>query len=149
MKLYFEKIILPYVNTKREELKLCHDQPALLIFDDFKAQTTSSILKLLDSYNLNVVLLPANCTDRLQPLDLSVNKAAKDFLRSQFQNWYAKELHSLLQGQAEAIPIDLKLSIVKPLNASWIDSLFKYFKSNPSLVRNGFKEAGIINYLSA
>ena len=111
MKQYFEKIILPYVNAKREELKLCHDQPAMLIFDNFKAQTTSSILKLLDSYNLNVVLLPANCTDRLQPLDLSVNKAAKDFLHLQFQNWYANELHSQLQGQAEAIPIDLKLSI--------------------------------------
>ena len=62
----------------------------MLIFDNFKAQMTSSILKLLDSY---VVLLPVNCMDRL---DLSVNKAAKDFLRSQFQNWYAKELHSQL-----------------------------------------------------
>ena len=79
MKQYVEKIILPYVNDKRKELKLPHDQPALLIFDNFKAQTTSSILKLLDSHNLDIVLLPANCTDRLQPLDLSINKAAKDF----------------------------------------------------------------------
>jgi len=45
MKQYFEKIILPYVNEKRKELKLSIDHPALLIFDNFKAQTTSSILK--------------------------------------------------------------------------------------------------------
>ena len=75
-------------------LKLSHDHPALLIFDNFKAQTTSSFLELLGSYNLDIVLLQANCTDRLQPLDLSINKAAKDFLRLQFQDWYAKELHS-------------------------------------------------------
>ena len=42
--------------------------------------------------------------NRLQPLDFSVNKVAKDFLHSQFQNWYAKELYSQSQGQAEAIP---------------------------------------------
>ena len=50
MKQYIGKIILPYINDKRKELKLPHDQPALLIFDNFKAQTTSSTL--LDSYNL-------------------------------------------------------------------------------------------------
>ena len=28
-----------------------------------------------------MILLPSNCTDRLQPMDLSVNKSAKDFLQ--------------------------------------------------------------------
>ena len=149
MKQYFEKIILPYVNEKRKELQLSSDHPALLIFDNFKAQTTSSILKLLDSHKLDIVLLPANCTDRLQPLDLSVNKSAKDFLRSQFQSWYAKKLHAQLQEQStEVIPIDLKLSAMKPLSAQWMESMFLYFKNNPSIVRNGFKEAGIVNCLS-
>ena len=149
MKQYFEKIIFPYVNEKRKELKLSSDHPALLIFDNFNAQTTSSILKFLDSHNLDIVLLPANCTDRLQPLDLSVNKSAKDFLRSQFQDWYAKELHKQLKDQStEVIPIDMKMSLVKPLSAKWIVSMFSYFKDNPSIVQNGFKEAGIINCLS-
>ena len=74
MKEYVEKILVPYIDKKRTELKLLPNQPALLIFDNFKAQTTSSILTLLDSHNINVALLPANCTNRLQPLDLSVNK---------------------------------------------------------------------------
>ena len=126
MKQYVEKIILPYVNDKRKGLKLPHNQPALLIFDNFKAQTTSSILKLLDSYNLDIVLLPANCTDRLQPLDLSINKAAKDFLHLQFQEWYVKEIHLQLHRTIEVTPIDLKLSVIKSLSASWIDLLFNY-----------------------
>jgi len=76
MREYFERIIFPYSEEKRSALKLSSDQPALLIFDNFKAQCTSSLLSLLDSHNVNVVLVPPNCTDRLQPLDLSVNKAA-------------------------------------------------------------------------
>ena len=132
---HVEMIIVLYINNKRKELKLSHDRPALLIFDNFKAQTTSSLLKLLDSHNVNVVLLPANCTNRLQPLNLSINKPAKDFLHSKFQEWYAKELCSQLQGESEAHPLDLKLSVIKPLSAGWIVSLYDYIKSKPDLVK--------------
>ena len=31
--------------------------------------------------------LPANTTNRLQPMDISVNKAAKDFFRHKFNEW--------------------------------------------------------------
>ena len=81
---------------------------ALLIFDNFKGQCTEVLLKLLDAENINVVLIPANCTDRLQPLDLSVNKAAKEFLRNQFQQWYASDVCLQFEGKAEMEPIDLK-----------------------------------------
>ena len=61
------------------------------------------MLKLLDSYNINVVLLPANYTNRLQNLDLSINKAAKDFLHLKFQDWYAQQLYTQLQEQSEYV----------------------------------------------
>ena len=81
---YINKILLPYVKKKREELKLPSDQRALVLFDKFKGQCTNSILELLEENNISIVMVPANCTDRLQPLDVSVNKAAKNFLRGQF-----------------------------------------------------------------
>ena len=92
MKEYVEAVIVPYIRRQTADLKLPDNQGSLLIFDNFKAQITSSILTLLDSHYVNVVLIPANCTDCLQPMDLSVNKAAKDFLCSQFKDWYAHEV---------------------------------------------------------
>ena len=142
---YINSVILPYINEKRNELKLSNKQPALLIFDNFKAQCTSSLLNLLDSHHINVALIPPNCTDRLQPLDLSINKAAKDFLRSKFREWYAQQVCSQIKGETETKPVDLRLSVIKPLGAKWIVSLYEYIKSNPTLVRNGFKEAGILD----
>lgn len=105
------------------------------------------MLTFLDDKNIHVVLIPANCTDKLQPLDLSVNKASKDFLRSKFQNWYAQEICSQLQGEAECKAIDLRLSVVKPLGARWMVSLYDHLKAKPDIIRNGFKEAGIVNCL--
>ena len=147
MKEYIEVVILPYVNKKKEDLQLPDEQSALLIFDNFKAQCTSSILTLLDNHSINVALIPANCTDRLQPLGLSINKAAKEFLRTEFKEWYAQELCSQLNERKETEAIDLKLSVIKPLCAKWMVALHDHIKSNPDLVKNGFKEAGIFDCL--
>ena len=83
---YLEKILFPYIISTREKLGLEHNQPALVIFDRFCAQYTDRILSLLEDHHVHVAIVPANCTDRLQPLDVSVNKAAKDFIRRKFQN---------------------------------------------------------------
>lgn len=147
MKEYVEAVILPYISRQKADLKLPDDQGSLLIFDNFKAQITSSILTLLDSHYVNVVLIPANCTDRLQPMDLSVNKAAKDFLRSQFRDWYAHEVSSNLEEEDSSI-VDLKLSRIKPLHAQWMVALYNHIKSNPDIVKNSFKKAGILECLS-
>ncbi len=40
-------------------------------------------------------------------------------------------------------PIDLKLSIVKPLAARWFVQLEDYLKSHPDIIKNGFTGAGI------
>ena len=44
MKDYLQLIIIPYVERKCKELKLAGDQPALAIFDVFKAQQTKTSL---------------------------------------------------------------------------------------------------------
>ncbi len=43
-----------------------------------------------------IVVVPANCTDRLQPLDVSLNKSAKEFLRK-FHEWYADQVRLQLR----------------------------------------------------
>ena len=50
------------------------------------------MFQLLEEHHISAVIIPVNCTDRLQPLDLSFNKAAKTFLHFKFQMWFAKEI---------------------------------------------------------
>lgn len=69
----------------------------MAIIDNFRGQLTEKIVKELEDNNIQSVLVPANCTDRLQPMDLSVNKSAKAFMRSQFAMWYAEEMLLLHQ----------------------------------------------------
>ena len=76
----------------------------------------TSCIELFEENNIDIVLVPANCTDRLQPLDISVNKAAKNFMCDQLQRWYAKQIQQQVHDNVKN-PVDLRISIVKPLSA--------------------------------
>ena len=87
---YINNIIVPYVKSQRELMK--HDKPAVVIMDNFKGQVTPAVSELLDANDIHTCLLPPNTTDLLQPMDISVNKSVKTFLRDRFQEWYASQI---------------------------------------------------------
>lgn len=116
-----------------------------MIFDNFKGQCTQALLKLLDENNVSVILIQPNCTDRLQPLDISVNKTAKEFLRRKFLAWYAENICAQLEGKLPKEQVDLRLNVVKLLGAKWMVELFDYIKSKPDIISNGFKKLGILD----
>ena len=77
----------------------------------------------------------------MQPLDLSVNKAVKEYLRGEFQVCYAKQISEQVQGLSEKNPVDLRLIAVKSLGAKWLQDVYDYLKTKPEIIRNSFKEA--------
>ena len=141
---YIQKIVLPYICRKKKEMNLLANQHSLCIFDNFKAQLTAEVLELLKSNQVETVFVPPNTTDQLQPLDLSVNKPAKDYLRKKFEEWYALQVYN----QGTTVPIKFPLSTMKPLGAQWIKDLYLYMSEHPEIARNGFKAAGIADIVS-
>lgn len=116
----------------------------MVIFDRFKGQCTEQILSLLANNNILIAVVPGNCTDRLQPLDVSVNKAVKEFLRQQFHSWYSDQISMALAAGKKEETVDLKMSVVKPLGAHWLKELYDYMLLNPNIIINGFRGAGIL-----
>jgi hypothetical protein len=145
MKDYVTKVIVPYVQKKRMELPSQMRQPALVIFDVFRGQMCQSTIDLLMADNIHFVRVPPNCTDRLQPLDTSVNKSCKDFMRNKFIEWYSLKVLEVMEQTEDQWPqIDLRLSTMKPLTGEWIILFYNYMLTNPEIIKNGFKSAGII-----
>ena len=145
---YIDVVIVPYKDEKRRQLGLSSTHSGLIILDEFKGQTTSRVLNLLQSRNLFYVIVPPNCTDRLQPLDVSVNRAAKQFLWKKFENWYADNIVAQKDTGKELEPVDMRLAIVKPIAAKWMISLYDYFVAHPEIIRNGFKHVGTTDFLA-
>ena len=143
---YVDLIVLPYVRSVRH-IKRDESLPAVVIMDNFKGQVTKDVLTLLDSNNIYVALMPPNTTDKLQPLDVSVNKPAKSFVKRKFEEWYAKEIFTQLRGPNPACqelePVDLSLPIMKEFFSGWLVDMFNYIPENPQLIVNEFIRAGI------
>ena len=142
---YIKKKMYSICAAKRNELKLSPEQAALAPFDVFRGQQTERVSALLEENNIIVMPIPPNCTDRLQQMDLSVNKAVKEFMRSRFREWYANEVQKQLDdGVQQITPVDLKMSTMKSLGARWLVSLHDHINENNSFILNSFKATGIL-----
>ena len=71
---FIEKVILPYIKITRERLG-DPSRTAMVLFDVFKGQTTTTVHDLLEENNIMYEHIPSGRTNKLQPLDLSVNKS--------------------------------------------------------------------------
>ena len=147
---YIENVLKPYLEKKRQELELPDTHKALLIMDVFQAHRCEEVLQKLEECNVAVVFVPANCTDQLQPLDLSVNKPLKSSMRKCFVNWYSARVAEQINSErlVSNININLAMSVVKILSANWFIESFDYIKSSPDTILNGFRAAGILDILN-
>ena len=115
--------------------------------DNFTGQITAFINALMEANDIHTCLLPPNTTDQLQPLDISVNKPAKDFLRHKFEEWYTNEIIKQLDGEdmetSVLEPIDLSSAVLKEQSGRWLVEVTEYIADNPQIVVNGFHKTGI------
>ena len=88
---FLKEIILTHVKTEQERLGL-ETQPALLIYDAFQRQTTDKFLDVLKDNNFLSTKIPPDMTHVFQPLDLTVNKFAKDFMKGMFSTWFSTQI---------------------------------------------------------
>lgn len=78
-------------------------QQALDIFDCFRGQITEWFLDVLKKKQYATI--PPYCTEKLQIMDLSVNKCAKDYLNKEFHEWYASEVATCLTEDLIALTL--------------------------------------------
>ena len=96
---------------------------------------------MLEDNNVDVVYVPLNCTDFLQPLDLSVSKSVKDFVIEMFEFWYS---HQMFQ-QGNLTPIKFLMYLMNPLGGQLMTDPYCYMQKHPKTIQNRFQAAGIIN----
>ena len=97
-------------------------QMSLIIMSTFKGQDNDEVAKLCHKNNCTLIIVPHNLTKRFQPLDITVNKPAKSFIKYKYNMWYTEQdVKNLKEGKVPVdVEVSLNLSEIKPLHAKWI-----------------------------
>lgn len=80
MKLWFEKI---WSRRPGGLLK----KPALLVYDQFRSHITEATKQVAQDMKTDLAIIPGGLTSQLQPLDVSINKPFKAFMRDEWTKW--------------------------------------------------------------
>ena len=95
--------------------------------------------------------VPNNLTDQFQPWDLITNNMAQKCLNDKFEQWYADQISSQLDGGLDIYAVDVKttLTVMKQIHARWLIGLYDYLRNNSDSHKKRFKLAGIDEALDA
>ena len=96
--------------------------------DIFIGKMTSKVLDSYMSHNIYVINVPANMIKYYQPLDLTVNREARRFLKRKFVDWYSSQVPNQLQeGKSlKSVQVPQKVLIINPIHAGWLVEFYNY-----------------------
>ena len=79
--------------------------------ETFKGQGNDEVAKLCGKNNCVLIIVPHNLTNKFQPLDITVNKPAKSFIKDKYNMWYTEQVAKQLnEGKT---PVDVEVWIMK------------------------------------
>ena len=119
---FFKEIIFPYFEDTKRSKSYPLQEHALIIIDTFKGQDNDKLKMLCAENNCDVVIVSRNLTNKFQPLDLLVNKAAKSFIQNKYNDWFADQVFTQLQNEKGPAHVkrSSKSSDLKIIHARWI-----------------------------
>ena len=85
----------------------------------------------LQRFHMNISSRKSNYSSSSED-DLTVNREAKQFMKDQFTSWYSAQIQSQLDSGVilDDVDVDLRLSVLKPIHATWIVSMYNHLPSS-------------------
>ena len=73
-------------------------------------------------------------------------------MKDQFTSWYSAQIQSQLDSGVvlDDVDVDLRLSVLKPIHATWIVSMYNHLSSSEGRqsIAKGWKKAGVTDVAS-
>ena len=127
---WIDKVWSPYVQGK----------PALLSLDTFTAHLTQTVREAFDKCGTKLLVIPGGCTSVLQPLDLSINKPLKSYIR---QSWCQYMIDETDKGVSK-VRCPPKEAVIE-----WILQAQQKIEERSMIIKKSFLVAGITNTIGS
>ena len=108
----------------------------ILVADMHRAQQIHEVVDMLRQRKTTMVAIPAGCTSRIQPLDVSLNKPFKDAVRQEHERHQHANLELYTTGKISA-------SERRVLITKWVAKAWQKISDNKDMVVRSFQKCGL------
>ena len=124
MQQWVHRVLLPYAERCIRQFELREDANIILLLDVWSVHTSEEFRMWLRQRHprIHLVYVPANCTSKLQPADVALQRPFKSYIRNQFNTWAASRIKEQIAGGLEnvrGLTEDFKMAVIKPLVLQW------------------------------
>jgi DDE superfamily endonuclease len=99
------------------------NEPSLLFCDNLESQVQENFANILQTFGCRRFLLPANCTEFLQPVDAGLGRSLKARIARELEKWLQLEENLDLWENGQLSASDKRILITKWVGNAW-ESLF-------------------------
>ena len=103
-------------------------QRAMLVLDSFSAHITPAVKQKLKSINTVPLVIPGGCTSKIQPLDVSLNKPFKSYVRKYWSDFVLQQATNL-----QKLKPPTKQNVAK-----WVSTALDELQEKPDMVVRSF-----------
>lgn len=124
MKQWVQVVLLPYAERCIRQFELRADASIILLLDVWSVHTSEELRLWLRQKHprIHLVYVPANCTSKLQPADVALQRPFKAHIRNAFNAWAASKLKEQIAAGQECVrglTDEFKMAVIKPLILQW------------------------------
>ena len=131
MHIWLEDIWLKHTKLMLQKLGF---ENSLLTFDAFSAEKTDEVEAKLVQNKSDILMIPAGCTSKCQPMDVCINKPFKANLRKSWVGYVAK----MIDEKHDQIPLPSHQHMV-----DWVEEAYNAISSDIGMVKRSFDVCGI------
>jgi hypothetical protein len=113
-------------------------ESAMMVYDSFRGHLEESIKTKFHQHNFHLAIIPAGLTSVCQPLDVSINKPFKDYMRKEWYEWMSQG------GAGETAAGNLKRARISNV-CGWVKRSWDAVSNQ--IIFNSFKKCAISNML--
>jgi hypothetical protein len=139
MQQWVQHVLLPHAELCIQRHGLRADASIILLLDVWSVHTSEEFRMWLRKQQprIHLVYVPANCTSKLQPADVALQRPFKSHIRNEFNAWAAGKLKAQIAAGPDSVlglTEDFRMNVIKPLVLRWCVDSWQRLNDDKSFV---------------
>lgn len=139
-------ILVPYFEHVVKEMGLPQSQKMIWLLDCWSVHKSEAFLTWMKKEypSICVLFIPANCTSKLQPADVVLQRPIKCGFTRCYKQWSSTCIQQQLENNVSDVQLDLKIGTLREELCTWLLQTWKEVGSRTSMIVKGWDKCGLL-----